>query len=296
MEKNTQRKIKTVLFDADGCLWVGSKLVPGANEVLDMLRQDGVDPYIVTNNSNNSREEIVEKLLKKGFKNVTKEMIISAGYATAQYLLSIGFSDTNRKVFVVGEPGLIQELKNNGIATLGIDDFPDDDIETLKIDPSILAVVGALDTTLTYRKLAIGCRIVIENDALLIGTNCDNADPVGKGIYVPDALPTILFLEGSTNRKATILGKPTKSMFEPLRKLKGIDGNETMMVGDRLNTDIKFSKIIGAKGTVVLTGITKMEDAHAAPKDTKPDFIANSVADVPKIVREINQKVEQTAE
>ncbi|KAK8867042.1 p-nitrophenyl phosphatase [Tritrichomonas musculus] len=294
--ENNPNPIKTVLFDADGCLWVGSKLVPGANEVLNILREDGVNPYIVTNNSNNSREEIVEKLLKKGFSNITKEMIISAGYCTAQYLLSLGFKDPNRKVFVVGESGLIQELKNNGITTLGIDDFPDEDIEELHIDPSILAVVGALDTTLTYKKLAIGCRIVIENDALLIGTNCDNADPVGPGIYVPDALPTILFLEGSTNRKAIVLGKPTKSMFEPLRALKGIEGKETMMVGDRLNTDIKFSKIIGARGTVVLTGITKMEDAQAAPKDNRPDFIAKSVADVPDIVKEINRKASQNQE
>ena len=69
--ENNPNPIKTVLFDADGCLWVGSKLVPGANEVLNILREDGVNPYIVTNNSNNSREEIVEKLLKKGFSNIT---------------------------------------------------------------------------------------------------------------------------------------------------------------------------------------------------------------------------------
>ena len=283
--------VKTVLFDADGCLWVGSKLVPGANDTIDLLRKDGIDPYIVTNNSNNSREEIVEKLHKKGFHDINREMIISAGYVTAQFLLNHGFNDTRRKVYVVGESGLVQELKNNGISALSVEDFPDDDLQTLQIDPTILAVVAALDETLTYRKLAIGCRIVIENDAFLVGTNCDNADPVGDGIYVPDSLPTIRFIESSTNRKAIILGKPTLSMFEPLKQHKGVKPEETMMVGDRLNTDIKFSKVIGARGTVVLTGITKKEDIDAAVSDNKPDYVLDSVAGIPQLVKEINSKL-----
>ena len=281
--------VETVLFDADGCLWVGPNTVPGAPECLAALQEAGLNVYVVTNNSNNTREEIAEKLRTRGFKNMTADNVISAGYVTAQYLLSLGFSDQSRRVFVLGETGLVKELRQNGINACGGDEFDDKLlIQDLTIDPAFCAVVAALDETLTYRKLAIGTRIVIENDAFLIGTNCDAADPLGRGIFVPDAMPTIMAIEGATGRKATILGKPTKFMFEPLR-MQGLKSENTMMVGDRLNTDMMFAKTIGARGTVVLTGITTRDDA-VNEMQNKPDYICDSSADVAELVKNINSE------
>jgi HAD superfamily hydrolase (TIGR01450 family) len=91
--------VKTVLFDADGVLWVGDHLIPGAAETMDILREMGVTPYVVTNNPTNTRHEIAAKLMAKGFHNVPEDMIVSAGYVTTQYLLSIGFDDPERRVF-----------------------------------------------------------------------------------------------------------------------------------------------------------------------------------------------------
>jgi phosphoglycolate/pyridoxal phosphate phosphatase family enzyme len=276
--------VSTVLFDADGCLWVDGCPVPGASETLDSLRANGVRCYVVTNNSNNTRQEIAAKLTARGFNNVTEEMIISAGYVTAGYLLKLGFGDRAREVFVVGETGLVRELEQHGINAHGDEAFdPQIAIPALEIPHSYVAVVAALDQTLTYRKLAIATRIIIENDAWLIGTNCDAADPLGHGIFVPDAMPTIMALEGATGRRATILGKPTMHMFEPLKKLDDVSPEMTMMVGDRLNTDMKFAKVIGAKGTLVLTGVTRREEACRDP-DLMPDFICESVADVARLV------------
>lgn len=281
--------IKTVLFDADGVLWVGDRLIPGAAETIDKLRDMGVSPYIVTNNPTSTRHEIAGRLMDKGFHNIPDDMIVSAGYVTTQYLLSMGFSDKRRRVYIVGEEGLIKEMRDQGINALGVDDFPaDENLADLKIDDDIFAVVVALDKTLTYRKLAIGNRIIVENDAMLIGTNCDNSLPLGNGVYVPDAMPNILALQCSTGRKAVILGKPSKLMFEPLKQSKHLDQNETIMVGDRLNTDIQFAKNIGARGVLVLTGVTTREDAQAVAPEERPDYICNSVADIPQLVRDLN--------
>ena len=289
------KKITTVLFDADGVLWCGDNLVPGAPEVFDKLREMGINPYLVTNNPTSTRNEIANKLMGKGFHNIPDDMIVSAGYVTTQYLLSIGFSDQRRKVFIIGEPGLIKEMRNNGVNALGIDDFPDDDLATLKIDDDILAVVVALDRTLTYKKLAIGNRIIVENDALLIGTNCDAALPLGHGVFVPDAMSNILALQSSSGRKAVMLGKPSKLMFEPLRKAKGLDPSEAIMIGDQFKTDIQFAKNIGARSTIVLTGVTTKDDVAAINPELKPDFVRDSVRDIPDLVKEINEKIEQSA-
>jgi phosphoglycolate/pyridoxal phosphate phosphatase family enzyme len=289
------RPVKTVLFDADGVLWVGDKLIPGAAETIDVLRAMGVAPYVVTNNPTNTRHEIAAKLMAKGFHNVPDEMIVSAGYVTTQYLLSIGFDDPSRRVYIVGEAGLIREMQQNGITALGVDDFPPDDLAELKIPDDIYAVIVALDRTLTYRKLAIGNRIIVENDALLIGTNCDHALPLGHGIIVPDAWPNILALQAASGRTATVLGKPSRLMFEPLRISKNLNKDETIMVGDRLNTDIQFAKNIGARGVLVLTGVTTRDDAEAVGPEERPDFICNSVADIPGLVKELNRKAQEGA-
>lgn len=284
------KKIKAVLFDADGVLWVGKKIIPGAAETINKLREMNVNPYIVTNNSTSTRHQFASNLMNNGFQDITDDMIVSAGFVTAQYLLDIGFSDQKKKVFIVGENGLVDEMRLNGINALGVDDFPDDDLSELVIGDDIGAVVVALDRTLTFRKLALGNRVVVENDALLIGTNCDTTLPLEHGIFVPDAMPNILALQTSTGRKAKILGKPSKIMFDPLKKIKKLDPCETLMVGDRLNTDILFAKNIGANSVLVLTGITTRDDARVAEPNQKPDFICDSVANIPDLVKYINEK------
>ena len=285
------RPIKNVLFDADGVLWVGGKTIPSAPPTFVKLREMGLNVYVVTNNPTHTRAAIAQKMINRGFKDITEDMIISAGYVTSQYLYNHGFKDKRRKVFVVGEHGLIEEMRNNGVNAIGVDDLPDTPVEDLKLDPAILACVVALDMTLTYRKLAIGNRVIVENDALLLGTNCDNALPLGNGVFVPDAYPNILALENSSGRKAVVLGKPSKLMVEPLQRLKGLDVNETLMVGDRLNTDIMFSKNIGSRGCLVLTGITTREDALNVPIAERPNFICNSVADLPELITKVNAEL-----
>ena len=285
------KPIKNVLFDADGVLWTGGTTIPQAPPTITKLREMGLNVFVVTNNPTHTRQAIADKLTGRGFQNVTSDMIISAGYVTAQYLVSHGFKDQRRKVFIVGESGLIQEMRDNGINAIGVDDLPDDPVEDLKLDPNILACVVALDMTLTYRKLAIGNRVIVENDALLIGTNCDNALPLGNGVLVPDAYPNVLALENSSGRKAIVLGKPSRLMFEPLHTVRGLNADETLMVGDRLNTDIMFSKNIGSRGCLVLTGFTRREDALAVPPEERPDFIEPSVGELPDLITRVNAEI-----
>jgi HAD superfamily hydrolase (TIGR01450 family) len=123
---------KAVLFDADGVLWVGDRLIPGAAETIEILRGIRMTPYVVTNNPTNTRHEISAKFMAKGFHDVPDEMIVSAAYITTQYPLSLGFDDRSRRVSIVGEDGLIREMRQNAIEALGVNDFGDADFLTLK--------------------------------------------------------------------------------------------------------------------------------------------------------------------
>jgi ribonucleotide monophosphatase NagD (HAD superfamily) len=126
---------KTIL--CDGVLWVGDKLVPGVAEAIDTLQSMDVTPYVVTNNPTSTRHAVSARLMAKCFHNVPDEMIVSPGCVTAQYLLSIGFDDPSRRVFIAREDGLIREMKQNGIAALGVNDFGDVELSELEIPEDI---------------------------------------------------------------------------------------------------------------------------------------------------------------
>jgi HAD superfamily hydrolase (TIGR01450 family) len=276
--------IDAVLFDADGCLWAGPQPVPGAAEALHSLRANGIRCCVVTNNTSSMGKK------PSTSQSVQDEIVMSPWCLTAQILLLNGFQDRNRRVFVVGEPSLIDELQAHGINACGDSEFdPNLSIGQLQIPTAFQAVVAAVDQSLTYRKLAIASRIILENQALFLGTNCDELNQAGQRVILPGSLTSIMAVEASTGKKAMMLGKLTQHMFEPLKRVAGISPENTMMVGDSLNTDMKFAKAIGAKGTVVLSGLTTMAEVGDEPEN-RPDYVCRSVAEVADIVLKENAR------
>ncbi|KAH0786351.1 pyridoxal phosphate phosphatase [Histomonas meleagridis] len=275
----------------DGVLWTNEEQIPGAVAAIENLQKAGFKTFVITNNSSDTREQISKKLYQIGFHSITQDTIVSSGYITAHYLISKGFLSNNKKVFVVGESGLKKELLQNGINALGEEDFPDKSLSNINIDKEISAVVVGFDSTLTYRKLGIGNRIIVENDAILIGTNCDKLQPIGNGMFVPDALPIIMALETSSGKKAVILGKPSEQMIFPLEKSTKMERSEMVMVGDNLFTDIKFAKNIGARSVLVMTGVTSKDDLLKVTDSCyTPDYVIESVALIPDLINKINEK------
>ncbi|MBU0591708.1 HAD-IIA family hydrolase [Candidatus Micrarchaeota archaeon] len=247
--------IKAVVFDLDGTLFVGKTPIDGAKEKLEELRRKGKQIIFLTNAGTRSRKGVAEKLNAMGFEANEKEVYTSS-YLLAKYVTT---KYKKKKVFVVGEQGIIDELKLVGV------EFSEEDADI---------VVGGLDRKFTYEKLAKAL-ILLDGGAELIGTNGDSTYPTEHGL-MPGAGSVIAAIECASGKKAHLIGKPNICAIEIIEKEHGVNRNEILVVGDRLNTDIKFAKACEVKSALVLTGVSRKKDI----KEIKPDYILKSIVEL----------------
>ncbi len=256
--KNQQlRKIKCFLVDMDGTLFVGNRLLSGAAEWLDFLRQQGLDYYILTNNSSRSSVEYTQKLNRLGL-DIPEGRIFTSGEATAIYLQNV-IPQSN--LYVVGTPQLIKEFERHGFT------INEDDPE---------AVVLGFDTTLTYEKIWKICDHIVAGKPY-IATHPDINCPI-EGGFKPDIGSMIEMVAASTGRRPdVIVGKPNAPIVNAIAEKTGLPLEALCMVGDRLYTDIALGKW-GITTALVLSGETKREDLVESPHH--PDFVVSSIAEM----------------
>jgi 5'-nucleotidase len=164
-----------------------------------------------------------------------------------------------KKMFIVGERGLLEECEEMGVP--------------LTEGKAGIVAVG-LDRSFDYEKLAKALE-ELEGGAVLLATNGDATYPTEKG-PMPGAGAIVAAIEFASGKKAEIIGKPNKYSMLLIEKELGLKPDEILMVGDRLDTDIKYAKACGIKSALVLTGNSKRSDI----KETKPDYVLESVADL----------------
>uniref|UniRef100_A0A9I9CXX8 phosphoglycolate phosphatase n=1 Tax=Cucumis melo TaxID=3656 RepID=A0A9I9CXX8_CUCME len=169
--------VETFIFDCDGVIWKGDKLIDGVPETLDMLRSKGKRLVFVTNNSTKSRKQYGKKFETLGL-NVTEEEIFASSFAAAAYLKSIDFPK-EKKIYVIGEEGILKELELAGYQYLG---GPEDGGKKIELKPGFLmehdedvgAVVVGFDRYFNYYKVQYGTLCIRENPGcLFIATNRD---------------------------------------------------------------------------------------------------------------------------
>ncbi len=248
------------MFDLDGTIFVGDRLLPHAIDVIQKLEENNKSVYYVTNTSIRTRTEIREFLNHLGLETTTRQ-IISAAYVAAKYL-----ADQKKRVsvFVIGHPSLVKELC-----------FADVKVTANPLQASHVLV--GMDFTFTYEKLQQGME-ALENGATLIGVNPDPACPV-DGKRIPDTGSLLSALQVAAQvEQPIIIGKPYEFMGKYLQKLNLIDLTRTVMIGDRLETDIVFGKSLGVKTGFVLTGASKKEDVLTT--NIHPDFILSNLGDL----------------
>ncbi|PPQ67838.1 hypothetical protein CVT24_003144 [Panaeolus cyanescens] len=267
----------TWLFDCDGVLWRGDHLIEGVVEVLDILRQRNKKVVFVTNNATKSRKSYRSKFDQLGVE-VHVDEIYGSAYAAAVYLSSVVKMPKDKKVYVIGMAGLEEELRDEGIAYLGGTDPNDNTLEPFDLskftpDPDVAAVVCGLDMKINYTKLSKAFQYLHGNpDCLFIATNEDSTYPSAAGL-LPGAGSVSAPLRFALNRNPICTGKPASTMvhFDPQR---------TIMVGDRLNTDILFGQNGGLKTLLVFTGITSEEEIFGPnPSPIVPDFVTQALGD-----------------
>ncbi|KAF9045284.1 p-nitrophenyl phosphatase [Panaeolus papilionaceus] len=274
----------TWLFDCDGVLWRGDHLIEGVTEVLGILRQQNKKVVFVTNNATKSRKSYRSKFDQLGV-DVHVDEIYGSAYAAAVYLSSVVKLPKEKKVYVIGMAGLEEELRDEGIAYLGGTDPNDNTLEPFDLskfspDPDVAAVVCGLDMKINYTKLSKAFQYLNGNpDCLFIATNEDSTYPSAAGL-LPGAGSISAPLRFALNRNPICTGKPASTMLDCVKAKVHFDPQRTIMVGDRLNTDILFGQNGGLKTLLVLTGITSEEEVFGPkPSSIVPDFVTSTLGD-----------------
>ncbi|MBC7222380.1 HAD-IIA family hydrolase [Candidatus Bipolaricaulota bacterium] len=255
--------IKGYLIDLDGTVYRGERLVSGAADTVQTMRQRGRRLLFISNKPLYSRRDYAEKLTRLGIP-AREEDVLNSSFVLAHYLAR---EAPHARVFAIGEPPLLEDLTKAG---LQLSDEPG----------KIEYVIAAFDRTFDYHKLNIAFQ-ALRRGARFYATNPDRTCPVEDG-EIPDAAAVIAALEATTGRKVEkIFGKPSSYMVDTALALLGLNPEACAVVGDRLETDIRMAKDHGLLGILVLTGVTKPEDLKRS--SIKPDYVLESIAELPEL-------------
>jgi NagD protein len=248
---------KSYLIDMDGVIVRGSELIPGADQFLARLQARGIKFLILTNNPMYTPIDLLHRLQRIGVNLITDHLYTSA-LATASFLSKQKPTGT---AFVIGESGLTQALHDVGYVLT--DHAPD------------YVVVGET-TSLSYERLTHAVRLVTAG-ARLIATNPDPSGP-GEGGLVPACGAIAAFIESATGVPPYFVGKPNALMMRTALRFLNEHSENAIMVGDRMDTDIRVGTEAGLETVLVLTGHTQRDMVERFPY--QPTRIVDSVADL----------------
>lgn len=259
----------SVIFDLDGTIYIGDQLIPGARSAIETLRQAGVNVGFATNNTTKTPLMYAEKLRDLGVR-VREEFITNPISPLLEWLRK---EAAGAGVFALCEDPMLEVLRDSGVHLV-------DSVEHVDV------VVASFDRTLTYEKLRIAFQSLWGNpDCRLVATNLDLYCPLPGQSGEPDAGATVAALEASTNvRCEAVFGKPSAALFRSACASLGADPERSLMVGDRLATDIAIASAVGADSALVLTGDSQLSDIPADGSRTVPTYVLDSVASIPEAI------------
>jgi HAD superfamily hydrolase (TIGR01457 family) len=250
-------KIRCFVLDMDGTVYLGSRLLPGALEFIEYLRQTQRDFLFVTNNSSRHAGYYANKLTKLGIE-CDAANILTSGEATAFYINTL---KKGARIFLLGTSELEEEFQSQGF--------------TLTADAPDFVVLG-FDKTLTYGKLVTACDW-IRQGVPFIATHPDLNCPTESG-YIPDCGAMAALISASTGVQPKVIGKPHREIIDMILRKKAYDAEQLAIVGDRLYTDMATGFNARICTVLVLSGETKPEDLRAAPM--QPQYVCRDLADL----------------
>ncbi len=255
-----KRHFKAILADLDGTVHRGAVLIDGALETYKTLSNKGVQWVFLSNNAARLDIELTERLIRLGFDIKPEQMITSA----TALLETIKTDYVGASFAVVAEENLVAGMVKAGAV---ISDNP----ENAEI------VVTALDTKLTYDKLK-AAHIALQRGALFWATNLDPAYP-GEKLFYPGAGSIAAAVATAAGRQPDrVFGKPYPDMGLTALKRLGLQPEDCVVLGDRMETDILLAKNVGMYSVLALTGATSR--AQLTNYNFAPDYIIDSIADL----------------
>ena len=271
------------ILDTDGVLWAGDEPLPGAFAVLQLLKEKRKKVVFVTNNSNESREEVAAKLCRFGYA-VTKEDIVTSASAAAEYLQT--FHPSVRKVYVVGGAGVVQELDHAGIAWCGGTNEPTEGSANSlgsprSADSAVGAVLVGWDRQFTFDKLSMASHH-LQRGCALIATNKNLTEKVEDGKHIPGTGALVAAIEATSGVEAVVTGKPSMLLVQMICDKHGFDKARTAVLGDRVDTDVAMGNAYGLDTVLVLSGMTHENDLDDICNDPAqcPNFIAKTLGEL----------------
>lgn len=245
-------KKRLFLLDMDGTIYLDGCLFDGTLDFLARVKEIGGRYIFLTNNSSKGTETYIEKLGKMGIEAHPEDFVTSAD-AAIRYLKKTYPADT--VYYVCGTESLKSMLRKAGIH---VEDEP---------IPETKVVLLGYDTELTYKKLTDCCRLLMDPAIDYVATHPDFVCPVSYG-FAPDCGSVIVMLETATKRRPVVIGKPQPAMAELAMELTGCSPEETILLGDRVYTDIACGVNAGIDTCFLLSGegvISDIEKYQVTP-------------------------------
>ena len=255
-------RIRGYLLDMDGTLYIGDRAVPGAVELMRALQ--GRPHLVLTNNSSASRRRYRDRLTALGMP-VRLDDVLTSGEASAQWL----FDNTPlRRPYVLGTRALSDACRRAGLTPATADDAD--------------CVLLGYDTTLRYARWSDACLLVAAG-LPYYATHADRTCISPRGL-LPDAGAIIAGIEVTTGRSPVVLGKPEAAMVEAGLRRLGTSAEETLILGDQLDTDMQLGLRSGVLAVLTMTG----EAARRAPEmpEIKPDLSVSGPGELLALLRE----------
>lgn len=258
---------KLWLLDMDGTIYLENRIFDGTLDLLETIRERGGRYVFITNNSSQSVTDYLNKVRGMGIRAVEEDFFTSA--QAAVHLLQT--NHPGARVYCQGTESLVRELRQAGITV------------TTEVEPVDVVLTG-FDLELTSEKLRRTCQILTEQkEAAYYATNPDLVCPVSFG-YVPDCGSMSIMLRNATGREPVFIGKPQPVMIQIVMQKVGCSSADTVVVGDRVYTDIASGYHAGVCTVGVLSGEATVEDFRTAA--TPPTYLFESVREIWRAVHE----------
>lgn len=271
---------QALILDMDGVLWRGDAPIGDLARLFERIRQRGLKVAFATNNGTRTPEMYVERLASFGVPAEPRQIVTSAQAAAelvAEALppppsslrdtspISAGNGGSRRGVFAIGEAGVTEALRAKGFEVLPLE----------RADEAQAVVVG-IDRQITFQKMAEAA-LLLRRGLPFIATNPDKTFPTPRG-EIPGAGAWIAVLVTATGREPVYAGKPAPALLELARARLGTAKEATLVVGDRLETDIAAAQAAGLPCALVLSGVATRQQAEAW--QPRPDVVAEDLEEL----------------
>lgn len=243
------KNIKSLILDMDGVIWKADTPIGNLAEIFARIQARGLKYVFATNNGTKTPEQYAERLAEFGV-NVEPRQVVTSALGVAHMLAATRKFPSGTKVFVIGEDGIREALIEKGFEILSTKDAPNAKV-----------VVMGIDRGVDFDKM-LEATLLVRRGVPFYATNPDKTFPTPRG-EIPGAGAWISVITTATDVEPIYAGKPYPFMMELSLEILGTKKEETLVVGDRLETDIAAGQAVGCSTALVLSGVSTREQAEA---------------------------------